>query len=218
MTSPRPWFDQGPSRGHYERGSIITTDDGTRWEILERLKQDDIQRVARSRISPSHATLKMSCIKTNANPSERSTTEAMLRVYLQIPHTGSEFEDSDTRAAQADDTFQPEELEAYAILSDHATVSKFTPKLLGSKVSKQGPSGFVPGGFLIVVVWERVQGLPIGDLTGMATGYWALPRNERAKIREHSESTFKEISSIVGIWPLPTSPHRLVWSPITETL
>jgi hypothetical protein len=58
-------------------------------------------------------------------------------------------------------------------------------------VSKQGPSGFVPGGFLIVVVWEKVQGLPIGDLTGMATGYWALSWHERAKIRVHFERTFK---------------------------
>ncbi|KAJ5456949.1 hypothetical protein N7530_012223 [Penicillium desertorum] len=217
MTSPRTWFDQGPSRGCYERGSIITTDDGSRWEILERLKQDDIQRVAQSRISPSHATLKMSCMKANANTSERSTNEAFLRVYLQIPHIGSEFEDSDTRAAQADTTFQPEELEAYTILSNDPTASKFTPKLLGSKVSKQGPSGFVPGGLLIVVVWEKVQGLPIGDLTGMATGYWALSWHERAKIRVHFERTFKEISSTVGIWPLPTSPHRLVWNPTTET-
>jgi hypothetical protein len=35
---------------------------------------------------------------------------------------------------------------------NHLTVSKFTPKLLGSNVSKQGRLSFVPGGFLIVVV------------------------------------------------------------------
>ncbi|KAJ5841134.1 hypothetical protein N7534_010964 [Penicillium rubens] len=213
MTSSRTWFDQGPSRECYERGSIITTDDGTQWEIRERLKQDDIQRAAHSPISPSHATLKLRCAKANANPSR-----AFMRVYLQIPHIGSEFEDSETRAAQADHTFQPEELEAYTTLSNHPTVSKFTPKLLGYKVSRQGPSGFVPGGFLIIVVWEYVEGFPLGDLTGDATGYWSLSGRERAKVREHFERTFKEISSTVGIWPLPTSPHRLVWNSTTETL
>ncbi|KAJ5978334.1 hypothetical protein N7501_001676 [Penicillium viridicatum] len=218
MTSPRTWFDQGPSRDCYERGSIITTDDGTQWEIRERLKQDDIQRAANSPISPSHATLKLRCVKANANPSERKTSQAFMRVYLQIPHVGSKFEDSETRAAQADRTFQPEELEAYTILSNHPTVSKFTPKLLGSKVSRQGPSGFVPGGFLIIVVWEHVEGLPLGDLTGNATGYWSLSGRERAEVRRHFERTFKEISSTVGIWPLPTSPHRLVWNSTTETL
>jgi hypothetical protein len=82
MTSPRSWFDRGPSRGHYDPGSIITTDDGTQREVFERLKQDEVQRVAQSRISPSHATLKLRCVKANANPSERRTGEAFLRVYL----------------------------------------------------------------------------------------------------------------------------------------
>lgn len=191
FTSPRTWFDQGPSRDCYECGSIITTDDGTQWEIRERLKQDDIPRAANPRISPSHATLKLRCVKANANPSERGTSPAFMRVYLQIPHIGSEWEDSETRAAQADHNFQPEELEAYTILSDHPTVSKFTPKLLGYKVSRQGPSGFVPGGFLIVVVWEYVEGLPLGDLTGDATGYWSLSGSERAEVRRHVEKTFK---------------------------
>ncbi|KAF3008387.1 hypothetical protein E8E15_002426 [Penicillium rubens] len=68
MTSPRSWFDRGPSRGHYDPGSIITTDDGTQREVFERLKQDEVQRVAQSRISPSHATLKLRCVKANANP------------------------------------------------------------------------------------------------------------------------------------------------------
>ncbi|KAJ5508231.1 hypothetical protein N7527_010374 [Penicillium freii] len=181
MTFPRTWFDQEPSRECYERGSIITTDDGTQWEIRERLKQDDIQRPANSLISPSHATLKLRCVKANANPSERKTSQAFMRVYLQIPHVGSEFEDPETRAAQADRTFQPEELEAYTILSNHPTVSKFTPQLLGSKMSRQGPSDFVPGGFLIIVVWEHVEGLPLGDLTGNATGYWSLSECERAE-------------------------------------
>ncbi|KAJ6147577.1 hypothetical protein N7497_009559 [Penicillium chrysogenum] len=201
MTSPRTWFDQGPSRECYERGSIITTDDGTQWEIRERLKQDDIQRAAHSPISPSHATLKLSCVKANANPSR-----AFMRVYLQIPHVGSEFEDSETRAAQADHTFQPEELEAYTTISNHPTVSKFTPKLLGYKVSRQGPSGFVPGGFLIIVVWEYVGGI----------SPWRS--NWRCDWILVFVGARAEISSTVGIWPLPTSPHRLVWNSTTETL
>ncbi|KAJ6189811.1 hypothetical protein N7519_004719 [Penicillium mononematosum] len=201
MTSPRSWFDQGSSRGRYDRGSIITTDDGTQWEVRERLKQDEIQRVANSRISPSYATLKLRCIKANASPSER-TNQAFLRVYLQIPHIGSEFEDSNARAAQADHTFQPEELNAYTILNNHLT----------------GPLGFIPSGFLIVVVWEMVQGLPLGDLSGKATRYWTLPGSERAEVRRHFERTFKETSFTVGIWPLPPSPHHLVWNSTTETL
>ena len=67
-------------------------------------------------------------------------------------------------------------------------------------MSKQGPSGFVPGGFLIVIVWERVQGLPLGVLTGNATGYWALPRHERAKIRKHFEGPSSKLANLSGSW------------------
>ncbi|KAJ6146818.1 hypothetical protein N7497_008800 [Penicillium chrysogenum] len=196
MTSPRSWFDRGPSRGHYDPGSIVTTDDGTQREVFERLKQDEVQRVAQSRISPSHATLKLRCVKANANPSERRTGEA----FLRIPYVSSEFEDSDARAAQADHTFQPEELDVYTILMNHLTVSKFTPKLLGSNVSKQGRLSFVPG-----------------------NNPGTSPRRSKVERRLYigvclSVSVLKEISSTIGIWPSPPSPHNLVWNDTTETL
>jgi hypothetical protein len=178
-------------RGHYEPSSIITTDDGTRWEILERLKQENFQIEAQTPSAPSYATLKLRCVKANVKPSERRGSEAFMRIYLQIPHVWTEQEHPNTRAAQADPTFQPDELDTYSTLSKHRTVSKFTPKLLGSKMSVQEPSGFVPGGFLTVLVWEKVAGLPLGDRTGKATGYWNLPPRERAKIRQHFETTFK---------------------------
>jgi hypothetical protein len=114
-----------------------------------------------------------------------------VRVYLQIPHAGTEFDDPNTRAAQAVPIFQPNELSAYRTLGGHPTTSKFTPKLLGSKVSVQEHLGIFPGGFLTFIVWERVPGLPLGDRTGNATGYWNLPPHERAKIRELFEITFK---------------------------
>ena len=178
-------------RGRYERGSTITTDDGTEWEILERLKQEDFQAEKLNPSPPRYATLKLSCIKANVNPNERLTSEAFARVYVQVPYIGTEFDDPDSRALQADPTFQPDELDAYRKLSEHPVVSTFTPKLLGSKNSVQKPSGFVPGGFLILVVWERVPGLPLGDGTGKATGFWDLHLRERRKIRETFEKTFK---------------------------
>lgn len=178
-------------RGRYERGSIITTDDGTEWEIIGRLKQDDFQTEGKLVTRPSYAALKLHCMKANVEASERSASEAFARVYVQVPYLGAEFDDAQTRAAQADPAFQPDELEAYRTLSDHPVVSTFTPKFLGSKVSVQEVSGFVPGGFLILVVWERVAGIPLGDTTGQATGYWKQPKRERQKIREAFKQTFK---------------------------
>jgi hypothetical protein len=177
-------------RALYESGRIITTDDGTEWKIIGRLKQDDLQTEGRLVSRPSYAALKLHCMKVNVDPSERSTSEAFARVYLQVPYSGTEFNDAQTRAAQADSAFQPNELGAYRTLSDDPVVSKFTPKFLGSKVSVQDLSAFVPGGFLILVVWERVPGIPLGDITGEATGYWDQPKRERQKIREMFKKTY----------------------------
>lgn len=178
-------------RGCYERGKTMTADDGTEWEVLERLKQDDFQAEKQNPSPPSYATLKLRCVNANLNPSERATSEAFARVYLQVPYVGTEFDDPNSRALQADPTFQPDELDAYRTLSEHPVVSTFTPKFLGSKKSVQEPSGFVPGGFLILVIWERVPGLPLGDRTGKATAFWDLHQRERRKIQEAFERTFK---------------------------
>jgi hypothetical protein len=45
-------------------------------------------------------------------PSEKGRTKAFVRVFLQIPHAGTEFDDPNTRAAQAVPIFQPNELSA----------------------------------------------------------------------------------------------------------
>ncbi|KAJ5450542.1 uncharacterized protein N7458_006991 [Penicillium daleae] len=149
MTSPRPWFDCGATRGHYERGSIIIADDGTRWEILERLSRTNSREEQTSSVSsvPSYATLKLRCVKSSINltPSEKGRTKAF------ILHAGTEFDDPNTRAAQAVPIFQPNDLSAYRTLGGHPTTSKFTPKLLGSKVSVQEPLGIIPGGFLTFI-------------------------------------------------------------------
>ncbi|KAJ5900632.1 uncharacterized protein N7473_004702 [Penicillium subrubescens] len=73
-------------------------------------------------------------------------------------------QDSPTRAAQANTTFEPDELYAYRTLSQNH--SKCTPKLLESRKMTQKPAELVPGGFIFFVAWEIVPGLRLGDGTG----------------------------------------------------
>lgn len=74
---------------------------------------------------------------------------------MRIPFVDTELENSTTRATQAR-KFEPDELYAHRTLSEDRDVSKFTPKLLGSKVSVQEPSNFVLGG----VCGKKFQGFP----------------------------------------------------------
>ncbi|KAK5791716.1 hypothetical protein VI817_007025 [Penicillium citrinum] len=172
MDSRRPWFDRATLHGAYDCGSIITTNNGTQWKVLERLEQDNFQTEQKtstiSPSTPSHATLTLRCVRFG---NEASTSESFMRVYMQIPHIHTETEDSASRAAQANLMFRPAELDAYSDLSRDPTVSKFTPKLLGKKLSVQSSSGFVPGGFIVLVVWEKVPGLILRDRMGNTAAF-----------------------------------------------
>lgn len=97
-------------RGHSDLGSLIIYSRGPRWKIEERLNEDT--HPSKGQL-PSYATLKLRC--TKLSPSPKPKTEAFLRVHLQIPYVGTEFEDPSTRTAQAR-TFKPAELYAYRAL------------------------------------------------------------------------------------------------------
>lgn len=131
----------------------------------------------------SLASLKVLCHKVS--PQESS----MMRIYYQIPWSNTDREEPDIRAAQAA-TFKPKELVAHQILSNDPRASKFTPRLLGFGEFKQQESwAAVPGGFLVIVVWEIVPGLRLGD-PGGPSGFWSIQTPEEQKlIRECSKKT-----------------------------
>lgn len=125
----------------------------------------------------SYAALKLLC-RDAGDPN----IQALMRIYLQIPYTGTGFMDSTIRATQAT-KFKPRELEAHQALSKDTMASAYTPALLSYDELQQGRSGLVPGGFLTYVVYEFIQGKRLGDDSGHATTFWELPRAERDLIR-----------------------------------
>ncbi|KAJ5831807.1 hypothetical protein N7474_000118 [Penicillium riverlandense] len=215
MSLPRSWFRQGappdiakPMHEVVKPGKIITTHkpEPTQWRVLEAQTEIEHQRgkdQAREG-NPSYAALKLLCENVR-DPS----FQALMRVYLQIPYTNTEFMESTTRATQAME-FKPIELDAHQAPSKDKQTSKFTPALLGYEESQQDQSGLVPGGFLIYVVWEFVPGLQLGDLSGNATAFWQLPRTERDRIRAAFKKTLQDIKR-VGFWPNSADALNLIW-------
>lgn len=190
MDSRRPWFDRTALNGKYDHGSIITTENGAKWKVLERLEQDHFQADLKSATYQlSYATLKLRCVRILGE--QHDTSESYMRVYMQIPRLGTENEDPVFRSAQANWKFRPAELDAYTDLSWEPTVTKFTPELLGQRSSTQDRSGFVPGGFTVIIVFQKVPGLPLRDKMGNTAAFWSLPRRDRSKIRNAFERTLK---------------------------
>ncbi|KAJ5777278.1 hypothetical protein N7520_000524 [Penicillium odoratum] len=116
--------------------------------------------------NPSLVSIRLYC-HDDAKPSFK----AMMRIYVQIPWTGTEFEDSATLAKQAM-AFRHPELAAYKWISRNQSVSKFTPKLLEFNEEKQTSDDVVPKGFITHFVWEFVPGVRLGDESMVATGFW----------------------------------------------
>ncbi|RHZ56722.1 hypothetical protein CDV55_100640 [Aspergillus turcosus] len=147
----------------------------------------------------------MSCTEVG-NPN----SQAMMRVYVQIPDANTEFEDADIRRQQAS-TVKPRELLAYQTFARSKEGSKYTPQLVGYKEDRQDNSGLVPGGFITSFAWKPVPGLRLGDYTGNATAFRELERSERDEIRRVFKETFPEFIKM-GIFPASAGPDNLIWN------
>ncbi|KAJ5915923.1 hypothetical protein N7454_010830 [Penicillium verhagenii] len=190
------WF-----RKSIEPGTIIDIDQPvpSRWKIVQKLSEQEWQLTEaeyRRGERLSFAVTKLLC----CDPKKPSTL-AFMRIYLQIPYSGTEIEDADTRATQATPLI-PGELLYYQDLT--AQDIGCTPKLLGYKVSTQDNRGPVSGGFAVHLAWENVPGVRLGNKDG-SNEFWALDNAERNEIRQYFE---QNLQALWGIGSL--TPPRLV--------
>ncbi|KAJ5570809.1 hypothetical protein N7535_004469 [Penicillium sp. DV-2018c] len=84
---------------------------------------------------------------------------AFMRIYQQIPITGTEDADPDTLARQAVAPGVCGELEAFKILQNAGCGA--VPRFLGHAESTQGDDDLLPGGYIKYLVWEKVPGEPL---------------------------------------------------------
>ncbi|CAG8011149.1 unnamed protein product [Penicillium salamii] len=132
----------------------------TSWTIRAKISQHNAQTEELEpddpdyRVSSAQATFKV----TNDDISEGAW--AYMRVYLQVPFLSTEFEPAEVRRRQA--TTSPHgEVDAMLHFQKHK--STVTPRLLGFKRRRQGEDEFVPGGYKIAMVFERVSGTRLAD-------------------------------------------------------
>lgn len=184
----------------------------TQWKIDDKLSQGQNQREKADSRHPA------------SNPSSAATTfrvqglgrngrVAYMRVILRIPHLETEYESPDIRRQQAT-LCHSGELEAYKKF--HAQNAEMTPSLLAIKEEAQKNDGFVPGGFVVLVVYEKVPGIRLAEDD---TCYPGLPlhtfftkfnRAERDKIREKFNEVYPAFAEM-DHYPFTTWAHHLVW-------
>jgi hypothetical protein len=118
---------------------------------------------------------------------EDPTQVAFMRMYYQIPITGTEDADLTTLSQQIQPHEVCGELEAFKQLMSRGCSS--VPRFLGYCEKMQGEYGLVPGGYVKYLVWEKVPGEPLTEEFFWSLG--PLVREEiRAKFRVAYESVY----------------------------
>lgn len=115
-----------------------------------------------------------------------------MKVYMQMPNLGTEFDPPDKRAKQATDE-SPDALfnKVRALKLPTKKNSTVTPTLLGYKEATQDAGGLVPGGFVCYVLWNILPGVRLDDEdNARAPLFWSLSRQERDEIRGAFEYTY----------------------------
>jgi len=120
MSTLRTWF----ARRLVEPGTIISLQDPqTQWRVIELQTEQESQlegTAVQGGSHPSYAIAKLLCQKVNNPP-----RKAFIRLYLQIPHAGTESKPTAVRA-QAVTTYLPDELNALRSLTSQG--STITPQ------------------------------------------------------------------------------------------
>ncbi|PLB48743.1 hypothetical protein P170DRAFT_425767 [Aspergillus steynii IBT 23096] len=174
----------------------------SRWTITQLISEYPHQQIVEHeehdtepKLSYSRATF---LCRNARNPSQ----QAFLRVYMQIPHRGTEDEPDFVRSAQAG-TRTHDDIEAMALF--HNKRAKHLPRCLGMKEIKQDILGLVPGGYMSYLLWEMLPGIRLNEKR-----FWSFDKAERDAIREAFTPAYKELYGL-GLKPLHCGPSHLLW-------
>ncbi|KGO42495.1 hypothetical protein PEX1_011740 [Penicillium expansum] len=203
MTSQHSWF-----RGPELRSIVFDAPTPSTWIVLKRVNEHEHRK------DPDHSAVSYASVKYQCKKHGDASKIAFVRIYKQLPHLGTEFDDHATRAKQAR-AWTPPELVAYKTLTDKQ--SKVTPRLLGYREQEQESSALVPAGFLVSFAWEQVPGVQLGDSLG-AKVFWDMSDDQRHNIREAFKNKTIRETETIGFRPLFSGPSHLVWDSASGNL
>lgn len=124
------------------------------------------------------AAAKFLCYRKE-NPSKK----AFMRIYLQIPVIGTQYQSPQIRRKQAAKPQPHVELTTLKMLKK--LECDVVPDLLAYQEGKHGEDSIVPGGFITYVVWDKVPGEPLS-----AEEFWKLDLKSRKAIRDKFREAF----------------------------
>ncbi|KGO78311.1 hypothetical protein PITC_059240 [Penicillium italicum] len=155
------------------------------WAIANKLSENPFQvtqELVDKGMGPSSTVAKFNCHSVDA-----PENLAYMRVYCQVPMVGTEFFSTRARGEQAVPEPRNRELEALKAFKRKNCTA--VPRLLDYYEGVQDQEGFVPGGYVTYLIWEKVPGHCLSD-----EEYWNMNPDERASIRSMFREAWEELA------------------------
>ena len=162
---------------------------------------DDLAR-APLRLPPSPGHALFLCQDTG-----NTNEQALMRIHVQIPYAGSEFELPDKRALQASEEVNwcnESELHALQLSTTHRC--KYLPTLLSFRKGSQAPTGLLPGGYISYLLMTNMPGIRLGTHVENDSIFWSLPRTERDDIRAAFKVAHRWVTYDILIYHIKCQP------------
>jgi len=171
-------------------GMTITFTEPTHsvWTLVTKTEEDNSQSPA-GNIGTSIAWALFTC----HNPHNHNE-EALVRIYMQIPNSGTEFELPHQRAQQAKpelDSIAEGELDAITRLTNVG--AQHAPTIIGKRQGIQSDSGMVPGGFVLYLAMTKLRGRRLSDGIIEDSLFWRLAMTTRDLIREAFKIAYQDL-------------------------
>ncbi|OJJ32891.1 hypothetical protein ASPWEDRAFT_42929 [Aspergillus wentii DTO 134E9] len=192
------WFEQNWI------GQIIECENSTSWKIVQKLGEHET-RWTQDDFEKSKFYSQSCCIFVCEDM--KNSTEAIMKVRMQIPYEGSRYHSPERRASQAEPDQRGQssrEIKALDILSKAECFC--TPKLRGWKHETQSCNDLVPGGFLDYTVMERLEGKTLSP-------WWvdSLNDDHKQKLQTAFKTSYIECLNL-NFLNLDHRAQNLIWN------
>ncbi|KAH8424393.1 uncharacterized protein LDX57_002144 [Aspergillus melleus] len=183
----------------------------SRWRLTRKLREKNSQLShSEARRWPGKASaLYGTFLCTNCDDASH---EAVMRIVMQIPFAGSEFESVQEKAKQATEALPREArdmLKALELLRQHTCRSG--PRLLAVNQQTQSRDDFVPGGFFMCLLVEKLPGKQLDR------SFWDFECAKRNQIRASFKSAWIECLRVTRYYPT-SGLRKIFWDEATNSL
>ncbi|CAI7663772.1 unnamed protein product [Penicillium glandicola] len=141
------------------------------------------------------------------HPKETPSKKAFMRIYLQIPISGTQCQSPQIRREQAAKPQPHVELTALKALKRFEC--DVVPDHLAYQEGKQGEGSIVPGGYISYIVWNKVHGEPLN-----AEEFWEQDPKSRQAIRDKFREAFPKLKKF-GYLPRMSTMSKIIYDKAT---